>query len=195
MKHFTITAAVLIISFLLSCNTESENEPKDNKQENTEQSTEANNQTSELKDPKTVLVNEPTTVNIKDIETGAQFFGLTVTEADIPSEKKFTFSIAEEFIIDGSAGQSEGGITFMSAEPTRSNASLQIGDMQKPFFMWTSFNNLDAFQAALSDEQKQKVNTMEGISVKAKLKNYKISADSEAMWISASADFVELITE
>jgi len=193
MKHFTILLSALFFVFF-SCNNAADEQQKDDANSQEQVQAESEDTQSSQKQSKTIVVNEPTVIDINDVEKGAEFFGLTVTDADIQSEKEFTFTIAEEFILDGNLSDGEEGITYMVGDPTRSNAVLQIDDMEKPFFMWTKFNNNEAFMAALTDEQKQKMNTMEGtVPLKIKLKNYKVGADAEYMWIGASADFVEVI--
>lgn len=193
MKQLTLLVTILSISFLFSCNGETDENQADDRSEKNAEVTEQESPQPDKTEVKKVIVNEPTVVNINDIKEGVEFFGLTVSEAKIPNNKEFTFTIAEEFILDGNVSYGEFDITFMANDPTRSNAVLQIDDMEKPFFMWTTFNNNEAFMAALSDDQKEKVNSMEGLPLKVRLKNYKVSASAEHMMIAASADFVEVI--
>lgn len=193
MKHFPILLTALFFVFF-SCNNAAE-DTKSNDTDSKEhvESSDTKKAEPEKKQAKTIRVDEPTKVNINDIKEGAEFFGLTVSEANIPSEKEFSFTIAEEFILKGNVSEGEEGITFMADNPTRSNAILEFSDMEKPFFMWTTFNNLETFMAALSDEQKQKANSMDGFSIQLKMKNYKVGADAQYFWIGASADFVEIV--
>jgi hypothetical protein len=193
MKKLTLLVAILTVAILFSCNEQADEQKKG--EENTQEQIkiEAEDAQASPKQSKTIVVNEPTVINIEEVEKGGEFFGLTVSEAQIPNNQEFSFTIAEEFILEGNVSEGEFGTTFNAADPTRSNAVLKIDDMEKPFFMWTTFNNNEAFMAALSDEQKQKINTMEGLPVKVKLKNYKVSASAEHMMISAWADFVEVV--
>lgn len=191
MKKIYVPFVLLLLLNLFACNSGNKNQQNQNdsikidkNQEITNEQKKKNTSAKEI-----IIKGEKQLIDIKELKQGETVFDLKISELQFKGEKDFLFIIEEDFILEGNLNNDEEGITFTSDN----NAFLKIGDMEKPFFMWTSFNNNDEFLNALSSEQKQKVKQFKEVSVKIHLKNYKVIADSEGMYIGASADFVNLV--
>lgn len=195
MKQFIRIIFILQLAIIVACGGSNEKNGTENNNESTKKTETSNDVPQETEAPKIkeIQVTEKKVMNINELNKGDKIFGLTISEIDKKGEKDFALTLEDEFILSGGLNNSEEGIIFTAVDPTFSNAKLKMGNMQKPFFMWTTFNNKDEFLSALSAEQKSDAEQFKKVNIKIQLKNYQIIASSEAMWIGAKADFVKII--
>lgn len=194
---------ILTLVALISCNNQTDNDEKCEEQTNEEQASEGKeefeakaaekSEIDEGKIKKRISVEAPTVVNINDLEVGSEVFGITVKEIDIRNQKDFDIKFDGEFILEGylSFSEYDGSIGFASS--VTPNATLQFGDIEKPFFMWFSFRNNDDLISDLSEEEVERINQWQNVPKTLKVKNYKIIAVKEALYIGANAEFIEIV--
>jgi len=135
--------------------------------------------------------NEPVIIIVEDIKSGDIINGLTVSKFDYKGNTDFSLELNGEYEMTGNLemSQVDGEINFTPDEKNRKSWILKMNDIEKPFFMWTTFSNEKEVLVALSPEQKKKYEAWEQIPVTITMKNYKIFASE--YYISGSADFVK----